>query len=147
MKAIGFYMFFLFLFGPGPDSPLVGTRFEGRASYYGPHFHGKITANGERMDKFELTCAHKTLPFGTMLEVRNTANDSTVVVRVNDRGPYVKGRVIDLSLEAAKKINMINSGVANIEAFVVGQNGEVYVNPARPIVEFVENVAEVFRKP
>lgn len=142
MKTVCFHIFFLLLFGPGPESPLVGTRFEGRASFYGPHFHGKITANGERMDKFELTCAHKSLPFGTMIEVRNIANDSTVIVRVNDRGPYVKGRVIDLSLEAAKQIKMIDSGVASIEALVVGENGKVYVSPAKPIVHFIEKTTE-----
>ena len=74
-----------------------------------------LMANGETFHKNELTAAHKTLPFGTVVKVRNLQNGKTIKVRINDRGPYAKGRIIDLSEEAAKKLNMINQGVAEVE--------------------------------
>lgn len=111
-----------------PEEVVLGNIIEGKASFYGPRFHGKTTANGEKMDKFALTCAHKTLPFGTMLEVTNLANGKKVIVRVNDRGPYSGSRVLDLSLEAAKKINMIDHGVQRVQVMTVGCCGQVYLN-------------------
>ena len=87
----------------------------GKASYYCDGFDGRKTANGETFHKNELTAAHKTLPFGTVVKVRNLQNGKTIKVRINDRGPYAKGRIIDLSEEAAKKLNMINQGVAEVE--------------------------------
>jgi len=87
----------------------------GIASYYADKFDGRITANGEKFDQKKLTAAHKTLPFGTVLTVKNLDNGKTVNVRVNDRGPFVKNRVIDLSKAAAKKLEMINAGLANVE--------------------------------
>ncbi|MGR3810068.1 septal ring lytic transglycosylase RlpA family protein [Jiulongibacter sp. NS-SX5] len=140
MKALGIYIILSLFTAYQPNKPVIlGEKLEGKASFYGPRFHGKTTANGEKMDKYELTCAHKSLPFGTMLEVKNMANDSTVIVRVNDRGPYIKGRIIDLSLEAAKQVNMIDNGVADVEAIVVGENGKVYISPATPIVSFLNS--------
>lgn len=111
-----------------PEDIVLGNIVEGRASYYGPKFHGKKTANGEKMDKFGLTCAHKTLPFGTMLEVTNLANGKRVIVRVNDRGPFSGSRIIDISYEAAKTINMISSGIQRVQVMTVGCCGEVYLN-------------------
>ena len=92
---------------------------EGNASYYAHRFHGRLTANGERFNMHELTAAHKSLPFGSMVQVTNLANGKKVLVRINDRGPYIKGRIIDLSLKAAKEIDLLKKGVTNvrIEAF------------------------------
>jgi len=78
----------------------------GYATYYGPGFHGKKTASGETFDMYKMTCAHRTLPFGTSLIVTNLSNKKSVKVRVNDRGPFVKGVILDLSLGAAKKIGI-----------------------------------------
>ena len=87
----------------------VGGRYveEGIASWYGPKFHGRRTASGEVFDMHRLTAAHPWLPFGTIVKVTNLENGLSVVVRINDRGPFVKGRIIDLSYAAAKKIRML----------------------------------------
>lgn len=90
-----------------------GTTQRGLASWYGPGFHGRLTANGERYDMNELTAAHKTLPFGTQVLVRNPRTGKEVVVRINDRGPYVAGRVIDLSKAAAEAVGI--DGVGAVE--------------------------------
>lgn len=105
---------------PATDEPeeaeakakLIGT---GEASFYGPGFAGRPTANGERFNPAEMTAAHRTLPFGSKLRVTNTRNGKTVVVRVNDRGPYAHNRVLDLSQGAAERIGMISSGTANVK--------------------------------
>jgi rare lipoprotein A len=99
------------------DGGLYSSRFyqKGIASYYGRDFHGKRTANGEIYDMNGLTAAHRTLPFSTVLEVRNLENDRTVTVRINDRGPFVQGRIIDLSVGAARRIGMLGSGTAMVE--------------------------------
>ncbi len=80
---------------------------EGIASWYGPKFHGRRTASGEVFDMYQLTAAHRWLPFGTLVRVTNLENGLSVVVRINDRGPFVKGRIIDLSYAAAKRIRML----------------------------------------
>ncbi|MEX6508205.1 septal ring lytic transglycosylase RlpA family protein [Jiella sp. M17.18] len=94
----------------------AGTRHTlvGSASYYGRDFHGRRTADGERFNMNAMTAAHKTLPFGTKVKVTNERNGRSVVVRINDRGPYHGGRIIDLSRAAAKRIGMINSGTAKV---------------------------------
>lgn len=89
-------------------------------SFYGKKFHGKQTANGEIFDMNKLTCAHKSLPFGTLLKVTNEDNGNSVVVRVNDRGPFVQGRDLDLSYAAAKKIGLIGAGVKKLKVEVLG---------------------------
>jgi rare lipoprotein A len=86
----------------------------GIASFYHHYFNGKKTANGEIFDNNKMTCAHKNLPFGTMLKVTNSQNDQSVIVRVNDRGPYVKGRVLDLSFAAAKILGFVNKGTTTV---------------------------------
>lgn len=91
----------------------------GEASWYGPYFHGKITANGETYNQNDLTVAHKSLPFGTQLEVRNVTNDRTVVLRVNDRGPYVGDRILDLSKAAADCLGSDDVGIIPVEATVL----------------------------
>jgi rare lipoprotein A len=87
---------------------------EGLASYYGKGFEGRPTASGEIFNPQGLTCAHPTLPFGTCLRVENRANGKVVRVRVNDRGPYVKGRIIDLSEGAARKLGMLEGGLTTV---------------------------------
>lgn len=87
---------------------------EGFASWYGPGFAGRRTASGEVFDPTQLTAAHRTLPFGTQLRVTNLANGRSVVVRINDRGPFKPGRIIDLSRAAAEQLGMIGSGTAQV---------------------------------
>lgn len=89
----------------------------GMASWYGPGFHGRKTANGERFDTQDFTCAHKTLPFNTMLKVTNLENGRYTIVRVNDRGPYVRGRIIDLSQAAKSEIGMGGLAKVKIERY------------------------------
>ncbi|WP_436657371.1 septal ring lytic transglycosylase RlpA family protein [Paraburkholderia xenovorans] len=87
----------------------------GRASWYGRGFHGRRTANGERYDMHALTAAHRTLPLGSYVRVTNPATSRSVVVRINDRGPYARGRVIDLSMAAAAVLDMRHAGTARVE--------------------------------
>ncbi|MEM6449090.1 MAG: septal ring lytic transglycosylase RlpA family protein [Cyanobacteria bacterium P01_D01_bin.105] len=94
-------------------------KLSGEASWYGPYFHGRLTANGETYNQHDLTVAHKSLPFGTYLKVRNLLNDRTVVVRVNDRGPYVGDRSLDLSNAAAKCLGSEDTGVVPYEATIL----------------------------
>ena len=93
----------------------------GQASYYGSKFHGRPTASGERFDNGKLTAAHRTLPFGTKVRVTNLDNGRSVVVRVNDRGPFVRGRIIDLSQAAARRIDMDRAGVARVRLQPAGR--------------------------
>nr|WP_243454178.1 septal ring lytic transglycosylase RlpA family protein [Oceanisphaera pacifica] len=88
---------------------------QGKASYYGGRFHGRKTASGEIFNKNILTAAHRTLPFGTQVRVTNLNNNKSVVVRINDRGPYAKGRIIDLSEQAARQLKMIRAGVVKVK--------------------------------
>ncbi|OIN09204.1 septal ring lytic transglycosylase RlpA family protein [Oceanisphaera psychrotolerans] len=96
-----------------PAAPNVTVQ--GMASYYGARHHGRKTASGERFNKDALTAAHRTLPFGTRVRVTNLNNRKSVIVRINDRGPYARGRIIDLSEQAARELNMIRQGVARVE--------------------------------
>lgn len=86
-----------------------------KASWYGPKFHGKLTANGEIYDQMALTAAHKSLKFGTLLKVTNPKNGKSVIVRINDRGPYVGDRELDLSKGSAMKLGLIKKGVARVK--------------------------------
>ena len=97
---------------------------EGYASYYAEEFHGRKTANGEMYDMNALTAAHRTLPFGTKVKVRNTINGKTVVVRINDRGPFKSGRIIDVSLAAAKQLEMIGSGTSWVQLQILEDGSE-----------------------
>lgn len=103
---------------PDPRSKSLLTL-EGVASYYADDFHGKQAANGERFDMNALTAAHRTFPFGTLIRVTNLSNAKVVVVRVNDRGPFKEGRLIDLSLKAARDLDMIGAGTARVRLEVV----------------------------
>jgi len=100
-----------------PGSPPMAVSYEemnGYASWYGDPFHGRRTSNGEVYNMYSLTAAHRTLPFNTIVQVNNLDNGMKVQVRVNDRGPFVKGRIIDLSYVAAQKINMVLPGTAKV---------------------------------
>lgn len=107
-KPLFVFISFLFLFC------LNAEEEKGQASWYGGHFQGRPTASGEIFNTHEFTAAHKTLPFGTLVRVKNLANGKTTTVRINDRGPFVAGRIIDLSYVAAKELDMIQSGVAQV---------------------------------
>ena len=98
----------------------IGTTETGVASYYGSEFHGRKTANDEKYDMYKMTAAHRTLPFGTNLKVTNLDNGKVVNIRVNDRGPFKKNRIIDLSYQAARDIFMIGNGTANVKIEVTG---------------------------
>ena len=103
-----------------PTMVKVGQKQRGIASWYGKDFHGKLTSNGEIYNMYAYTAAHKTFPMNTILRVRNLRNNKTVIVRVNDRGPFVKSRIIDLTYAAAKKIGMDKVGTAPVELTVLG---------------------------
>jgi len=107
---ITFFALLLFLVSCAPR-----ITEEGRASYYADKFQGRRTANGEIFRQRKRTAAHKTLPFGTKVTVKNLANGRKVKVRINDRGPFVKGRTIDLSKKAARRLGMIDAGVSDVE--------------------------------
>lgn len=85
------------------------------ASWYGPHFHGRKTANGEIYDQMAFTAAHKGLKFGTLLKITNPRNDQSVIVRINDRGPYIGGRQLDLSKAAALQLGMMKRGILKVK--------------------------------
>ncbi len=108
-RLLGVVLFGAVLLAACATPRRVGGRYveEGVASWYGPKFHGRRTASGEVFDMHRLTAAHPWLPFGTIVKVTNLENGLSVVVRINDRGPFVKGRIIDLSYAAAKKIRML----------------------------------------
>lgn len=93
----------------------------GTASYYADAYHGRPTASGERFDMHQLTAAHPRLKFGTVVRVTNTVNRRTVLVRINDRGPFVAGRVIDLSLAAAEELEMVRCGLVPVTLEVVSK--------------------------
>ena len=101
-------------FSLGQGAGLYAQTQSGKASYYAKSWTGRRTSNGERLHHDSMTCAHKTLPFGTLLKVTNLLNGKQVVVRVTDRGPYVRGRVVDLSWGAAKAIGMLSQGIAPV---------------------------------
>jgi rare lipoprotein A len=101
----------------------IGYVERGVASWYGPGFHGNRTANGERYDMHKLTAAHRTLPLGSIATVRSTSSGREVTVRINDRGPFAKGRVLDLSMAGAQALGMIGGGTDRIELRVIGFQG------------------------
>ena len=100
----------------------------GEASYYAGFHHGKKTASGERFNMHSLTAAHRTLPLGSKIKVTNLNNGKEVVVRVNDRGPYARGRVLDVSLGAAKKLDMIKTGTTKVSIQILHVGNNKYVS-------------------
>jgi len=106
--------------GPTSSASLPTSELQGLASYYAEPYHGRRTANGEVFDSYdELTAAHRTLPFDTVVRVTNQDNGKDVEVRINDRGPFIDGRVIDLSLKAAREIDMVRAGVAPVKLIIL----------------------------
>jgi len=103
------------------DERLIQT---GRASWYGGKFQGRKTASGEIFNKWELTAAHRTLPLGTRVLVRRVDSGQTVNVRINDRGPFVRGRIIDLSRGAARELDMVRKGIARVRLYAAGESNE-----------------------
>jgi rare lipoprotein A len=105
--------------GPSPaGGPALREVERGQASWYGPRFHGRRTASGERYDQHAMTAAHKTLPFGTLVRVRSLVTGKEVDVRVTDRGPFVRGRIIDVSRAAAEALGMMGVGVKQVSLHV-----------------------------
>ncbi|MFH1217078.1 MAG: septal ring lytic transglycosylase RlpA family protein [Pseudomonadota bacterium] len=104
-----------------PLPSFEGYEETGIASWYGPKFHGRKTSNGETYDMHGVSAAHKTLPMNTMVLVENLENDREIVLRINDRGPFVKGRIIDLSFNAAKELSMTGKGTARVRVTALGE--------------------------
>jgi len=120
-----------------PLSNADGFTQLGQASWYGSKFHGRPTASGEIYDMYKKSAAHKTLPLGTYVKITNLRNNKFTIVRVNDRGPFVKGRVIDLSYEAAKEIELVGPGVVDVKIVALGRKvGELKsATGSKPLVE------------
>lgn len=116
---------FVFLLLVSPFTLVAQTGYvqEGKASFYADKFEGRTTASGERYSHNKSTCAHLTLPFGTLVRVTNLSNNQSVVVRVNDRGPFVPNRIIDLSKSAAEKLGFIKEGIADVRIEVIDSEG------------------------
>ncbi|NPA76002.1 MAG: septal ring lytic transglycosylase RlpA family protein [Euryarchaeota archaeon] len=109
-----------------PTYVRVGDTMRGVSSWYGPNFHGKYTSNGEIYNMHKMTAAHKTWPMDTIVRVENLDNGKSVVVRINDRGPFVRGRVIDCSYAAGKKLGLDRTGIARVKLTVLGFSGKVF---------------------
>lgn len=129
-------------YGNGPVYEVLGKRYtvmptskgyqeRGVASWYGTKFHGNLTSNREVYDMHEMTAAHKTLPLPTYVRVRNLQNDKTVIVRVNDRGPFVHNRIIDLSYAAAARLDMIGDGTSMVEVTAIMVENKAHDRPVR----------------
>ncbi len=115
-----------------PTTVSEGDTFSGIASWYGKDFHGKKTSNGEYYNMYDMTAAHKTLPMNTMVRVTNLRNSRSVVVRINDRGPFVSTRIIDLSYAAASRLGIVVRGTAPVRLVVVGFKGLINANRTTP---------------
>lgn len=104
----------------------IGDTMRGISSWYGPNFHGKYTSNGEVYNMHKMTAAHKTWPMDTIVKVQNLTNGRSVIVRINDRGPFVRGRIIDCSYAAGKKLGLDRTGIAKVKLTVLGFSGKVF---------------------
>lgn len=124
-----FVFTFLLIFTLFATPVHAAEEFLGTASWFGNKFHGKLTASGEPFDMFSMTAAHKQLPFGTILLVTNTNNGRQAVLRVNDRGPFSKKRILDVSFAAAGKLGMHNSGTAPVHIEVIGDTSGKPLDP------------------
>ena len=100
---------------------------KGISSFYAEDFHGKLTANGEVYDMYGLTAAHKTMPLNTICRVTNLENNKSLILRINDRGPYIKGRILDCSYGAAKKLDFINQGTTKVKIEVIEWGDDKYM--------------------
>ena len=131
------------------DSPgQIGT-----ASYYGPRFHGRKTASGERFDMYDMTAAHRFLPLGTVVQVENLANNRVLTVKINDRGPYITGRILDLSYGAAKQLGFVTAGTTQVRITPVepvASNHHFVLGPPTPnfdLLSIYSIVAAAFDRP
>ncbi len=133
----------------GDDEPMGDDKYQltgeaarqferGHASWYGPRFHGRLTASGERYDMYALTAAHKTLPFGTVVRVRSKVLGREVDVRINDRGPFAPGRVIDVSRAAAEALGLVELGVAEVSLLLPALSAQEAVPDPAPAVQKVK---------
>jgi peptidoglycan lytic transglycosylase len=122
---------------PAPGGAPIVQGEEGLASWYGHPFHGRSTSSGETYNMYDFTAAHRTLPFGTQVRVHDLENGQTVVVRINDRGPFIEGRIIDLSQVAAQAIHMVGPGTALVRLEILNAN-QVYGPGAAPGVFAVQ---------
>lgn len=123
--------------------PAQTKKETGKASYYSKRLHNRKTSSGEKYHGDSLTCAHRTYPFGTNLLIRNPSNGKTVVVKVNDRGPFSRGRVVDLSYAAAKEIGMISHGISNVEVSeYVDTTDIIYSTPKFDYVNHIDTIVK-----
>ena len=127
-------------------TPLQSDELTGMASWYGEEFAGRTTANGEIFDPMKLTAAHQTLPFGTILDVTNLSNGRKVTVRINDRGPFVGNRILDLSYGAAREIGLVEPGIGTVQARIV-TIGRGEREPPRPYVVEITPPDEIISAP
>jgi len=109
-----------------PTYVSVGDTMRGVSSWYGPNFHGRYTSNGEIYNMHKMTAAHKTWPMDTIVKVQNLDNGRSVIVRINDRGPFVRGRIIDCSYAAGKKLGLDRTGIARVKLTVLGFAGKIF---------------------
>jgi rare lipoprotein A len=149
MNLQSFFVYLLVsLTNPSPELMTeLGKTQIGLASYYAAKFEGRKTYFGEIFDNQEMTAAHPTLPYNTLIEVTNTANNKKVMVRINDRGPHAKSRVLDLSRSAAREIGMVASGVAKVIVKVIGRDGLILLASQKKPVPISQPLETVPDKP
>jgi len=111
-----------------PKVNLDKKKYQGLSSYYGKQFHGKLTANGEVYDMYGLTAAHKTFPLNTICRVTNLSNGKSLILRINDRGPYVGDRILDCSYGAAKKLDFLTEGVTEVKIQIIEWGDNIYMH-------------------
>ncbi|MFK4764135.1 septal ring lytic transglycosylase RlpA family protein [Desulfobaculum sp. SPO524] len=116
-----------------PLAKADGFRQEGLASWYGKKFHGRKTSNGERYNMYDMTCAHKILPMNTVVRVTNKTNGKSAVFRVNDRGPFVQSRIVDLSYTGAKRLGVVKPGTAPVVLEAIGMAGDSTISVSRSV--------------
>lgn len=151
MKSYAFVVFLTLLFAAPMSLKAqadLGETEKGRASFYSPKFDGRKTFFGEIFSSEELTAAHRSLPHNTMVEVTNLANKRTVVVRINDRGPFAqnKNRLIDVSKAAAGKLGLIGHGVADVVIRVIGMEGMILLAPHETVLQSTGEIVSTLIK-
>ncbi|MGO1728979.1 MAG: septal ring lytic transglycosylase RlpA family protein [Flavobacteriaceae bacterium] len=141
MKKIVLVFFMLF------SMSILAQTQTGKASFYANKFEGRQTASGEKYSHNKMTAAHRKLPFGTKVKVTNLTNDKSVIVEVNDRGPFIRGRIIDLSRSAAKKLNFLGEGVADVTIQVLDGSADISVNEVTTEEEEIQTPPEKETRP
>ncbi len=138
-KRIGLLLITLFLITQAYSQVELGRQYSGKATYYAQKFYGRKTASGEILNQNDLTIAHRTLPFGTMVEIENLNNHKWVVARVNDRGPYANNAIIDLTTAVKKKLGV--TGNIPVSIMIVGDAGTVYLGRN----DITQNTSEIIK--